>query len=432
MNRSTAFAAAFAALALSACGGSSKSSPPPPPPPPPPVVVTTFQAASTLIGQPDWTTAPAPSLCTASSLENPFGPVAWDGTDLLVPDTDSGRLLGFSPIPPSEADAASAPAASFAIGQDGLTSCNVSTVVGFPQAPFVSGTKLILSDSGFMQVYVWNTIPAGWNTAPSATFGDGSIDCSSTGLDDPRGAIIVGSDLVIADSQHNRVLVYALASPSAPRLVLGQAAGTCDGGTNALEACQTIADCPDPTGTCTLGYDRCTANDGIGTGIAPTASTLSFPTAVWSDGTKLAVADTGNHRVLVWNTFPTASGQAANVVIGQSSFTTIASGAGAAGLNSPQSIASDGDQLFVADTGNNRVLAYATIPTANGASATIVLGQGDFTHVAANDDLQTGTAGSGRTARTLSAPNGVAVVDGLLAVTDTGNSRVVVYRPPSP
>ncbi len=409
MNRSTAFAAAFAALALSACGGSSKSNPPPPPPPPPPVVVTTFQAASTLIGQPDWTTAPAPSLCTASSLENPFGPVAWNGTDLLVPDTDSGRLLGFSPMPP--AYAGSAAAASFAIGQNGLTSCNANAAVGFLQAPSVSGTKLVLSDSGYMQVYLWNTFPASWDTAADAVFGDSTTDCTSTGLNDPRGAIVVGNDVVIADSQHNRVLVYALSDASKPRLVLGQ-----------VESADA-----DP-------FDLCTANDATGTGdpIAPAASTLNFPTAVWSDGTKLVVADTGNHRVLVWNTFPTASGQAANVVIGQSSFTTIASGAGATGLNAPQSIASDGDQLFVADTGNNRVLAYATIPTANGASATIVLGQGDFTHVAANDDLQTGTAGSGRTARTLSAPNGVAVVDGLLAVTDTGNSRVVVYRPPSP
>lgn len=430
MNRSTAFAAAFAALALSACGGSSKSSPPPPPPPPPPVVVTTFQAASTLIGQPDWTTAPAPSLCTASSLENPFGPVAWNGTDLLVPDTDSGRLLGFSPFPP--AYAGSAASATFAIGQNGLTSCNANAAVGFLQAPSVSGTKLVLSDSGYMQVYLWNTFPASWDTAADSVFGDSTTDCTSTGLNDPRGAIVVGSDLVIADSQHNRVLVFALTDASKPRLVLGQVEGTCGGGTNAGEACKIVADCPDPTGTCTPGFDRCVANDGIGTGFAPTAATLNRPTAVWSNGTKLAVADTDNHRVLLWKTFPTASGQAADVVIGQSSFTTIASGAGAAGLNSPQSIASDGDQLFVADTGNNRVLAYATIPTANGASATIVLGQGDFTHVAANDDLQTGTAGSGRTARTLSAPNGVAVVDGLLAVTDTGNSRVVVYRPPSP
>jgi hypothetical protein len=119
-------------------------------------------------------------------------------------------------------------------------------------------------------------------------------------------------------------------------------------------------------------------------------------------------------------------------VIGQAGFTTAAAAAGASGMSDPESIASDGEQLFVADTGNNRVLAYAAIPTTSGASATIVLGQGDFTHVAPNDDDQDGNAvtGPARTARTLSGPTGVAVVNGLLAVTDTGNGRVLIYRAP--
>ena len=64
----------------------------------------------------------------------------------------------------------------------------------------------------------------------------------------------------------------------------------------------------------------------------------------------------------------------------------------------------------------------------------IVLGQGDFSanHVFANDDNQDGTPDLTPSARTLSAPRGVAVVDGLLAITDTGNGRVVIYRPPAP
>lgn len=408
MNRWQLPIVAVAVLALAACG--KKTSQQTPPPPPGRVVVTQFEAASTLIGQPDWTTAPSVA-CTASSLTSdpggPLGAIGWDGTDLLVPDTDGGRLLAFDPIPPPETNATAAPIASFVIGQVNATTCQgANGTLGFPQAPSVSGGRLVASDSAFMQVYVWDTVPTTWDASPARTFGDGTTDCSATGLNDPRGAIVVGSDVVIADALHNRVLVYPLSNASAPRLVLGQ-----------VESANV-----DP-------FDRCAANDvnGDASVIAPAATTMRNPTAVWSDGVRLMVADTDNHRILVWNTFPTASTAPADLVIGQTALDAASAGAGASGLKSPQSIASDGEQLFVADTGNNRVLVYATIPTANGAGAALVLGQGDFAHVAPNDDLQDGT--TVRSARTLSGPTGVAVVDGLLAVTDTGNGRVLIYRP---
>ena len=37
-----------------------------------------------------------------------------------------------------------------------------------------------------------------------------------------------------------------------------------------------------------------------------TAASMQFPYSVSSDGTRLAVADYGNHRVLIWNTIPTS------------------------------------------------------------------------------------------------------------------------------
>ena len=131
----------------------------------------------------------------------------------------------------------------------------------------------------------------------------------------------------------------------------------------------------------------------------------------------------------------------ADVVIGQASFATALAGSSATDLRLPQSVTSDGEQLFVADTGNHRVLVWPSIPTESGAAATIVLGQGAFgaTHVAPNDDDQDG-APDGVTAeapdgvpssRTLFAPTGVAVVDDRLAITDTGNGRVVLHLPPA-
>ncbi len=46
------------------------------------------------------------------------------------------------------------------------------------------------------------------------------------------------------------------------------------------------------------------------------------PQGVWIQGSKLFVADTQNNRVLIWNTIPTQNNQPADVVLGQPDFTT--------------------------------------------------------------------------------------------------------------
>jgi hypothetical protein len=52
-----------------------------------------------------------------------------------------------------------------------------------------------------------------------------------------------------------------------------------------------------------------------------TQNTFYTPTAVATDGTVLAVADTNNNRVLIWKNIPTTNGQNADVVVGQTNFT---------------------------------------------------------------------------------------------------------------
>src|SRR5204863_399802 len=51
--------------------------------------------------------------------------------------------------------------------------------------------------------------------------------------------------------------------------------------------------------------------------IAANRSALRLATAVTSDGVRPSVTDPGNNRVLVWNTIPTANGAPADVAIGQ-------------------------------------------------------------------------------------------------------------------
>src|SRR3989344_2371517 len=60
---------------------------------------------------------------------------------------------------------------------------------------------------------------------------------------------------------------------------------------------------------------------------ATQAGGLNFPNGVYFDNTRLLIADSGSHRVLVYNSFPLNSGTNANVVVGQTGFTTNGSNA---------------------------------------------------------------------------------------------------------
>ena len=52
----------------------------------------------------------------------------------------------------------------------------------------------------------------------------------------------------------------------------------------------------------------------------PGDNTLSAPYAICKFGDMLFVSDAGNHRVLVWDTFPEENGEPSNVVLGQEDF----------------------------------------------------------------------------------------------------------------
>jgi hypothetical protein len=115
---------------------------------------------------------------------------------------------------------------------------------------------------------------------------------------------------------------------------------------------------------------------------------MQVPTAVASDGTRLAVADTNNNRVLLWNSVPTSNNAAPDTVLGQTSFTgnypneTAPSTAGtiatptASSLSGPSGVWINPDgHVFVADSQNNRVLIWNSFPSSNNQPADLVLGQ---------------------------------------------------------
>ena len=171
----------------------------------------------------------------------------------------------------------------------------------------------------------------------------------------PRGVFLVKNKLLVADTGQNRLFVWNSLPESSfqePDIVLGQIN-------------------PEDTGRNAYG--------------SASASTLLYPSGLWSDGEKLIIADAWNHRVLIWNTFPEKNGQPADVVLGQPDFINnqpnikgIGQTPTAQSLNWPYGVYSDGTHLWIADTGNRRVLFFKNIPSKSFQAADEVIGKADF------------------------------------------------------
>jgi uncharacterized protein (TIGR03437 family) len=155
----------------------------------------------------------------------------------------------------------------------------------------------------------------------------------------------------------------------------------------------------------------------------PTASGMRTPTAVASDGVHLVVADTDNNRVLIWNSIPTSNNQPADVVVGQPDFATIKPiTLDNKSFRSPQGVWLQGGRLFVADTQNHRIMVYNSIPTSNGIAADYVLGEPNFNTAPSAETVSITPA-----ANNLFYPVSVTSDGTRLFVSDLGNNRVLIW-----
>src|ERR1017187_1985865 len=150
----------------------------------------------------------------------------------------------------------------------------------------------------------------------------------------------------------------------------------------------------------------------------------------------LYVADTGNNRILAWKNATSATLtklQAPDLIIGQpNSYTTLAATNG--GLFDPTGLVVDAKgNLYVADSGNNRVLRYPAPFANNNASPDIVLGQPDkYTSRSPNQGgaifAQTLCLSGSCPAGSLTFFSSLAMdSSGDLFVVDAGNRRVLQY-----
>lgn len=158
----------------------------------------------------------------------------------------------------------------------------------------------------------------------------------------------------------------------------------------------------------------------------PTQASLRAPTGVATDGNILAVADTSNNRVLLWHSLPTTNGQPADTVVGQPDFSTVGHGAvNASTMRGPQGVWIQNGRLFVADTQNNRILIWNSIPKQNNQPADLVLGQPNFTTVPAIDQTNTSLVTN---SITMLSPVSVSSDGTHLFVADLGYNRVLIWN----
>lgn len=259
------------------------------------------------------------------------------------------------------------------------------------------------------------------NESSSYADGEGAV----AALDQPYGITTDGIYLYIADSVNNRILKL-LISTGAVATIAGNGRGALVDGAGAAASFNL------PCGIATDGanlYVADTLNHCIrriviatsevttiaGVGIegyrdgAGTTALFRYPYGVATDGANLYVADGGNHRIR-------------RVVIATGDVTTLA-GDGTSGstdgvgtlasFNSPFGVATDGSNLYVADTANNRIRRIAI---STGAVTTLA-GSGSDSYA----------DGVGTTA-SFSRPQCVATDGKSVYVADTSNNRIRCIR----
>ena len=369
--------------------------------------LTAASAATVVYGQSVFTTRTVARTPTASSLAGPVGLALNPLGQLCVAVPADSRVLVF-PV-----TAASGVAAIGVIGQPTFTT-NTPDSGAFPEASASSlagvagiavdaSGSMLTADSGNNRVlfFAANTTTATGVLGQGGFAGNAPNQIKPGSINAPYKIAIDYSHspyaLYVSDTNNNRVLIWTdsahFHSGDPANLVIGQP---------------------------NLAWG--VANVDSGGTATPSATDLYGPRgiAVDSDG-GLYVADSGNNRVLHYPRPVSQSGRITpDVVLGQPDFTTGALGeVSASSFNAPGGLAlgPNGD-LFVADSGNNRVLEFASGPK-TGATALRVYGQSSF---------NTATAAGTATALTLTLPQGLTVDASYnLYVADTGSNRVVIF-----
>ncbi len=317
---------------------------------------------------------------------------------LWVADTKNNRVLGYQ-APASDGDPA-----VVVIGQPafGPTACNspaltAATLCGPVGTAIDAGGNLWIADTANNRVLEFAPPFSDGQSAalvigkPGFTTG-GACSPSATSICSPRSVVFDRQgNLWVSDANGNRVLQFAspFSNGMPASIVLGQ-------GNFVSSFCGNAP--PSATGMCS-------------------PAGLAFD----SKG-NLFVSDSGNSRVLMFAP-PFSIGMPANLAIGQISLTSNNEKLTQFGLSNPFGIGIDGsDNIFVADSGNSRIMIFPP-PTASGENATVVLGNTNFT------SLNPNACGPNIDGGTLCKPLDVKVDGGGNTIAVDQNNRTVIFRP---
>jgi uncharacterized protein (TIGR03437 family) len=381
-------------------------------------------------------TTPPQSQVDHTVMINPQGIVVLpNNLGIAVVDSNSSRILIFPPITLWDPNTSNPPQATTIIGQ--ANSCQA------------------------------------WPAQACRAANNGNPSPSAATLAYTSSAALAGTDLLIADAGNNRVIgipQQAGTYVSANR-VLGQdfmntfsinliegrefafyIPGSC---ADAALAVDSTGDTPhlyvaDPCNNRVLGFkdarklvpgaladivigqpDMHTAlcNSPSGDPNQPTKSNLCVPIGLLVDsGGNLYVADSGNGRVLRFPTpFAHQGLPAADRVVGQANFTTKVTDPSPTTMAAPYGLALSGvNGLLVSDVQHNRVLYFpmsnGDLTSPQGETATKVFGQPNFTSI---------VKGSATDDTSMTSPHHVAAdTSGRPYVVDSGNNRVMIFGDP--
>ncbi|MBK5294207.1 MAG: hypothetical protein JJE04_21325, partial [Acidobacteriia bacterium] len=303
-----------------------------------------------------------------------------------------------------------------------------------PEGVFTIGNKVFVSDSPAHRIQRFAAFtdwppesPAQFSPEAEATIGQdtsvqdqpvanrGLSDPTENTLNFPTQASWTGNELFLADSGNHRILVL-------PNLASGPAltANTPYSGKRVLGQASFLYRSPNQIDGREFYFG------GPGAGI--TAAGIAIDNT--SDPPRLYVSDPNNNRILGFaDARKIKPGDRADLVIGQPDFlrslvnfpSNSATIRNNVGLFAPVGVAVDaGGNLWVADTGNGRVLRFPSPFRTAQQRADLVIGQRDFTSSVID-----------ATSRTMAAPYGLAFTSGgHLLVSDSTHNRVLLFNAP--
>ncbi|MHB1800736.1 MAG: NHL repeat-containing protein [Actinomycetes bacterium] len=334
----------------------------------------------------------------------------YHGREILVAaDTGNHRVMIWHDLPTADEQPCDVVVGQPDESSEGPAAGGRSTRRGMnlPTGVLVHGDTLVVADAWHHRILVYAELPSRPDVEPDLVLGQGSLDqvqpnrggpCQATSTYWPFGVAVVAGRFYVADTGNRRVLGWSGGIPSSPDtppdLILGQ---------------------PD------AGHREESRGGPAG------PNSFRWPHDVAGNEQWLVVADAGDHRLLGWRGHP-GEDRGADLVLGQPDFATITESPytpqGAGTLRFPYAVDIQGDRMVVADTANNRILVWESVPVPDdhglGRPADALIGQPDFGASGENGWTAVGPD-------TLCWPYGLSLHGDRLAVADSGNNRITIW-----